>query len=429
MLISFTVENFLSFSHRQSIDFTPEPLKEHQDYLHIPYLYDSNLRLLKSIAMYGHNSHGKSNFIKAYDFFRKTIFTSFVFGKTEGYIDVDYFKLSPAHKSKSTFFESVFVLRDIKYRYSFELLDGKVIEESLWYAEAKTRENYLFERVQDEIKLSKTWCKESDKIAQSTIFTKSHNLFLSVLFSQENIPRIQHVSNWFRGNLIFSESFGKNHLEKAVMILTQVEYRSTIQKFIENADIGFKTIAEKIDSYSTNKLKLDKNFLNLLFSHQLESFEIYTEHDIYNEKKEFEGHIYFELLKSESSGSIKFLILACYLTYAIKNGQLILVDEIDSSLHTLLLKTVIHVFNSKQINVLGSQMIFTLHNTALLSNKIFRRDQIYLVDKDKYGESTFQKLHTNKNPVRKDSPLEKNYLEGGMGGISKKLKDSDNLLF
>ena len=430
MLISFTVENFLSFCDRQTLSFSPEALKEHQDYLHIPYLYDSKYRLLKSIAMYGHNSHGKSNFIKAYAFFRNTIFTSFVFGKTEGFIDVDYFKLNTTHKYKSSYFEIVFLLRETKYRYNFEILNGKVVNEGLWYAEAKTRENYLFERVAEVITLSKAWNKESDKIAQSTIFTKSHNLFLSVLFSQNNVPRTEQISNWFRGNLIITDSINDSHLKKAVMILTQEEYRSTIHKFIEHADIGFKTIIEKIDSYSNNKLKLEKDFLNLLFSHELETFEIYVQHDIYNEKKEWVEHILFELQKSESGGSIKYLILACYLTFAIRNGQLIWIDEIDSRLHVLLLKEIIKVFNGKKNNVFGCQMVFSVHNTNLLNNKIFRRDQVYFVSKNQYGESSFQKMHTNKKPIRKDAPLEKNYLEGGLGGgVSESLKNKGNTLF
>jgi AAA15 family ATPase/GTPase len=428
MLISFTVENFLSFCDKQEVNFTPEALKEHKEYLHIPYLYDSKARVLKSIAVYGHNSFGKSNLIKAYAFFLKTIFSSFEFGKNDGFIDVDYFKLNTTNRSKPSLFEAVFILRDIEYSYGFKILEGKVIEEGLWYAEPKIRKNYLFQRTSSEIVISKNWAKESERIAQSLVFTKPHHLFLSVLFSQENIPRLQPLLAWFRGNLVMSGSIDNKHLQKALMILTQAEYRSTVQKFIENADVGFKTIVEKIDSQSSNKLKLDKNFLPLLFSHQLSDFEIYTEHEVYNEKMELESRIFFELLKSESSGSVKYLVMACYLTFAIKNGQLIWIDEFDSSLHLLLLKTVIQVFNSNQINVIGSQMVFTLHNTALLNNRIFRRDQIYVADKDCYGRSSLQRMHTKKNPIRKDAPIEKNYLEGNIG-VSDKLKDKGNLLF
>ena len=429
MLVKFTVENFLSFSNRQEINFTAEALKEHKEYVHIPYLYDPRARLLKSIALYGHNSFGKSNLLKAYAFFLKTIFFSFEFGKSDGYIDVDYFKLNTTNRLKETFFEAVFILRDVEYSYNFKILEGKVVEEGLWYAESKIRKNYLFQRTNSEIVISKNWGKESERISQSLIFTKPHHLFLSVLFSQENIPRLQPIFSWFRGNLVMAGPMDDSHLKKALMILTQEEYRSTVQKFIENADVGFKTIVEKVDSHTANKLKLDKNFLPLLFSDQISDFEIYTEHEVYNEDLKLESKVFFELLKSESSGSIKYLVLACYLTFAIKNGQLIWIDELDSSLHFLLLKKVIQLYNSNLINVMGSQMVFTLHNTTLLNNRIFRRDQMYVVDKDKYGRSTLQKMHTSKKPIRKDAPIEKNYLDGGVGGISEQLKDNGNLLF
>jgi AAA15 family ATPase/GTPase len=231
------------------------------------------------------------------------------------------------------------------------------------------------------------------------------------------------------GNLILFNPISDTNLKRAVLILTQEEYRSTIQRFLEHADIGFKTIIEKIDSHTNNKLKLEKNFLNLLFAHELQNFELYVQHDIYDEQKNWVEHVLFELLKSESSGSIKYLILACYLTFAIKKGQLILIDELDSSLHAFLLLELIRIYNSKKINTLGSQMIFTIHNTALLDNKIIRRDQIHFVNKNEFGESFIERSHTSKSPVRKDIQLEKAYLKGGLGGVSKKIKGSGNTLF
>lgn len=430
MVIKFAVENFLSFSDRQVLDFSPEPLTEHKDHLHVPYLYDPNFFLLKSLAIYGHNSHGKSNMLKAYQFFRKTIFDSFSFGKQENYLDVDYFKLNTKNKSIPTVFEIIFLLRETKYRYSFEIKNSQIVKEGLWYAENKTRENYLFERLENDILLSKIWSKQSEKISQSVIFTKPHNLFLSVLFSQNGIPRIESILNWFQGNLIISDNIDNDDLKKAVLILTQEEYRNTIQTFIQHADIGFKSITEKIDSYSSSKIKLERNFLNLFFSHELQSFEIYSRHDLYDENKEWLEHVYFELLKSESGGSIKYLILACYLTFAIKSGQLILIDELDSRLHPLLLSNMIKLFNSHKKNVIGSQMIFTIHNTSVLNNKHFRRDQIYFVTKSKYGESSVRRMHTKKNPIRLGTSIEKNYLNGELGlGISESLKNNPGNLF
>ena len=74
MLSSFSIENYLSFKNRFTLSMIPDSLKEKQGYLHIPYLYDTNTRLLKSVSIYGHNSHGKSNFIKAYSFFQENLY-------------------------------------------------------------------------------------------------------------------------------------------------------------------------------------------------------------------------------------------------------------------------------------------------------------------------------------------------------------------
>jgi uncharacterized protein len=423
MLCSFSVSNYLSFRDKQTLALYPEALKEHKEYLHTPYLHNSDEKLLKSIALYGHNSFGKSNFIKAYHFYRSCIFNSFVFGKTDGYIEVDNFRLNTDMKGKPSEFQSIFILRQTKYRYRFLINDGKVIEEELFYSEPKVRENYLFIRVQSEIRVSKTWNKEAKgRIEESIIFTKSFNLFLSVLVSQEGIPRINDIVDWFKGNIILSDEIGVDHIEKVVLILKKEAYRSTVQKFIENGDLGFITIIEKLDSYTNNKLSLDKNFLNLLYEHEISAFELYTKHDVYNKDYKKETEVLFDLLKHESSGSIKYFILACYLTFVIKESQLIWVDEIDSKLHTSLLQMIIKVFNDAKINIEASQMIFTLHNTSILSDEILRRDQILFVDKNKYGESSLIKMHTPERPIRAKSSFEKAYLKGELAGTSKKVK-------
>lgn len=423
MLYSFTVSNYLSFREKQTLDFTPEALKEKEEYLHIPYLFDVNSRILKSIALYGHNSHGKTNFIKAYQFFRNCIFTSFIFGKTEGFIDVDNFKLNTSESNKPSSFEIVFVLRDIKYRYACEILKGHVFREDLWYAPPKVRENYLFSRVESETKINKIWNKDSSsKVEQSLLFTKSHNLFLSVLLAQSNIPHIDAIGKWLQGNLIISEFEEQKQLAKAVLILSQNTYRGIIQRFIENADLGFTSFKEKLDSQTEKKLLLDVDFVNFLFSEEIETYELYTKHDIYNEKYKLVDQIFFELLKSESSGTIKYIILCCYLTFAIKHGQLIWIDELDSKLHYHLLDHLIKVYNGGKNNALGSQLVFTVHNTSLLTDKVLRRDQVYFVDKNQYGESSIHKMHSKENPLRHDAPMDKKYLKGEKG-VSKKLQN------
>jgi len=136
------------------------------------------------------------------------------------------------------------------------------------------------------------------------------------------------------------------------------------------------------------------------------------------------------LLKSESSGSIKYFVTAAYLSYAIKQSQLIWIDELDSSLHPLLLQMLIKAYNRPEINANASQLIYTTHNTILMNKKL-RRDQIVFVNKNKYGESFLERMHTKERPIRIDKSVEKEYRDGDLGGVSTKLKGGlfDDLKF
>lgn len=409
------------------MDFTPESLKEHIGHLHIPYLYSVDARILKAVAILGHNSHGKSNFIKGYQFFLDLIFSSFVIGRNEQSIQIDKFRLSTTTSESPSLFEAEIYLRDTKYRYGFKIEQNKVSEEWLWYSEPKIRENYLFIRAKQDFKVSKLWSKECEgKVEQSLFFTKATNLLLSVLISQGSIPRIGEIAKWFRGNLIISDISDESHIEKAVAILSHPSFRGTINYFLQDADLGFVSIVEKIDSHFKKNMSLDREFLDIIFSTEIGRFELYAKHDIYDGNYARVNTILFEILKSESSGTIKYLVLICYLSYAIKQGQLVLVDEIDSKFHSLLLKHLIKIYLSNKINVSGSQMIFTTHNTFILGKSILRRDQITIVEKNQYGESSIKRMHGARKPLRVDTQIEKEYLKGDLGGVSEKLKKNND---
>jgi hypothetical protein len=433
MLISFTVGNYLSFKDKQTLDLVPDALKEHADYLHIPYLYDPGVRLLKSVGIYGHNSHGKTNFLKAYQFFLDFVFTSFSLGRSEDIIKVDNFRLNTFMRNQPSFFEIIFYIRETKYRYGFEITSEKVVSEWLFYAESGVRENYLFYRGEQETKISKTWSRDSEqRNEQVLLFTKKHNLFLSVLCSQENIPRIKEIEQWLKGNMVIYDYSDEKHLKRVAIILSHLKYRNLVNKFIDDADLGFLSINERIDSLTNKRITLDKGLLDLWFADELKSYELFVKHDVYDEHYKKVESVIFDLLRDESAGTVKFIIIACYLAYAIKNGQLILVDELDSQFHVQLLKFIVQVFHDPKNNNAGAQMIFTTHNTILLSNKILRRDQITFVEKNDFSESGLRKMHTAKQPVRIDAPIEKNYIKGKLGGTSKKLKtkeDNQNSLF
>jgi uncharacterized protein len=423
MLVRFSVENYLSFKGRCILTLEPESLKERTDFLHTPFLYDVDTKVLKSVGIYGHNSHGKSNLLKAYDFFLKTLLpSSGQFDDDE--IGIEPFRLNDYSYLDPTMFETTFYLAESKYRYGYRVIANKVVEEWLYYSQAKVRENYLFHRVEQEFKLSKNWAKESGKIVEKAIhFTQPGQLFLKTLFRSKDIPKnIAQIYNWIRGNIILQDLADEKYLKQALIILSTEAYRPLINRLIEKADLGFTSVINKIDSLIDRKVSLEEDILRVWFKNEIRDFTLHSTRNVYNQAYKLVETIQFEILKNESSGTIKFLILACYLSYAIKEGQLIIIDEIDSKFHVLLLKLILEFYNDSNINVMGSQMIFTTHNTFLL-NDFLRRDQIYFVEKNIYGESSLRRAHTTEKPIRIDSSIEREYRKGKLGGVSKKLSD------
>jgi len=424
MITKFSVGNFLSFKDTISIDFTAEALKEQKEYLHTPFFFNSDLKLLKSIGIYGHNSHGKSNLLKAYSFFRNLIFTSFKENKSG--FDIPIFGLNTSNVNKPTTFEITFIIKDVKYRYGFEINKDKVVSEWLFNTLPKIKENYLFIRNGQEFNISKTWNKEEDNKVekQARPFALEPILLLSVLLSLK-LTRILPIENWLGHNLIISSNDFISLLDTAAAIYSKEEYRALILKFLRIADLGFTSIFDKIEKRKEINPTWNEMFLNDVSASAIRDFKLYTGHDIYSDDySKIVEHIEFELVKNESSGSIKYFTIACFLSYAIKNSQLIWIDELDASLHTGLLSVMVQAYNEDSVNQTGSQLVFTTHNTVLLDKKL-RRDQFMVMNKNDYGESSLAKLYTSDNPIRKDKSMEKEYRRGDYGGISKKLKDKD----
>ncbi len=430
MLLEFTVGNFLSFRENQTLSMFADPLKEMKENAHIPYHYDINLRVLKSIAFHGHNSHGKSNFFKAYRFFSQTILNSFLMGSSTRIKNIESFQLNTDSINRPSFFEIIFILKNIKYRYNFSATSEDIFVEELYYAEPRIRENYLFKREEQKFIISKQWNKEnSGEIEQSVKFAKKHILFLSVLLSQE-IDSMKELENWFGNNIIVTNINEQIIFDKAMNFSQNDEYAGLIQKFIDNGDLGFTTVIDKAKSQiANNRLKLSDDIFYLLNYNGIKNFDLVTIHNQFHKDFELAGTMYFDMQKNESSGSIKYFIIACLLSYAIKTGQIVWIDELDSRLHPFLLEMILKIFNSSKFNSFGGQLIFTSHNTVLMNKKL-RRDQIVFVEKNDFGESSIRKAHTPKTPIRTDISIEKEYLKGELKGVSKKIKKTiDRNLF
>ena len=192
--------------------------------------------------------------------------------------------------------------------------------------------------------------------------------------------------------------------------------KERIIDFLRSADFGIVDLQEKslsIDELE-EKLKNDNFPLDLIEEIKkdggLKSIETY--HHKYENKK-FVG---LEPLSigSESDGTKKLFELSGAIIEALDNGEILIIDELDNSFHTKMTEAIIKLFNSEK-NIHNAQLIFASHDTNILTQKLFRRDQIWFTEKDIYGATHLYSLIDF--GTRKDTSLEKNYLEGKYGSI------------
>ncbi|HVU54572.1 MAG TPA: ATP-binding protein [Puia sp.] len=412
MLKTITIENYLSYQKEQTLDLVPLSLKDLPDNVHTCDDFDPSLQLLKSVGIYGYNNYGKTNFIKTYQSFIRSIVSND--------IEADHFRSNGCETpTKATRFETEFILGNTKYRYGYEVLECEVQSEYLTYAEPKIRENYLFERRKQSIAVSKTWQKLCDKrLDLAVCCTRPNQLLLSLLMTQDGFPHIDEVAKWLRGNIIIPDDYERRHDDRAMMIIFHKDYQDLLYDFLEKADLGLKIVLDKLKCPDCRDLCANTDLLSFWKEKKRMKIEACPKH------KELEDFSRIDRWKYESAGAYRYLMLSCYLAFAIKNKQLIFVDELESKLHVFLLRYLIKTFHDATIDKPGSQLIFTTHNTSLMSRHLFRRDQFILVEKDSSGASSLRRIHSPKSPIRAEASLEKEYMGGKVGGISQELKEA-----
>jgi AAA15 family ATPase/GTPase len=141
-------------------------------------------------------------------------------------------------------------------------------------------------------------------------------------------------------------------------------------------------------------------------------------HQKFDKDNSFIGEVAFDLKKHESLGTQKFFAISAPILDTLKHGKVLIIDELDASLHPMLTIHLIKMFHDKHINKKNAQLIFTTHDTNFLQNSLLGRDQVWFTQKDKYGSTeVYSLLEYRENRTRKDTNKEKYYLQGRYGAI------------
>ncbi len=391
MVIRFTTRNFLSFKDETTLSLAASSLKEKlTDADDIVFeSKGANLPLLKSAIVYGANASGKSNLIKALDFFKWFVINSSKEIQSKELIQVESFRLSRETENEPSYFEIIFANDDFMFRYGFEL-DEKLIHSEWLYQKSnkrKAKEVELFLRDGSDFEIHPKFAVGRELVEKKMV--RNNALLLSIA-AQFNESVSGEIMEWLNNTTIVTGSSDENIWDLATRQIDNPAMRKRIVDFSRYADLGIDDI------------------------HKINDMVV-SSHKQYDENGKEDSTVTFPFRKNESEGTIKYFSLAYPILDALDNGKRLIIDEFDSKMHPLLTSRIISLFNSATTNPKNAQLICTTHDTNLLNASLFRRDQIWFTQKDGYGASKLYSLVEYK--VRSTAHFEKEYLMGKYGGV------------
>ena len=405
MLIQFRFGNFKSFKDEMILDLSATRITENQGSL----ISIGGEKLLPAAAIFGANASGKSNVIEAFRYMSVYVVRSFSYGGDERNdreakrLPYMPFLFASETRNAPSSFEVYFIIdadgKERTYDYGFTVEKDGIAEEWL-NAKARTAKEFrrIFYRSRDELDLSGLSEADGKLIG---IALEKETLVVS-LGAKLRIGKLKAVRDWFMGNEIvdFGDPFENAYVSSVV-------------------EPGFIDDKAAQDAVSRYLASFDRSIVGLEVKRtgddENSDVEISTRHLM------DDGTIVPLLFSEESAGTRKMFALYPYIKSVMENGGALFVDELNSRLHPLLVRSLLVAFTDPDVNRRHAQIIFTTHDTWALSNDMLRRDEIWFTDKDSEGVSTLYSLadfvDDDGMKIRKDESYEKNYLLGKYGAI------------
>lgn len=420
MLIQYEVENYRSIRDRQTLSLVASNYyQEQSESLITPKLPGlSGVDLLPIEVVMGANASGKSTLINSLFVLRGMVLKSFT-NPAGRALEYDPFLLSAEAASSPTSFGLIFTSRGVRYEYDLSYVEDHIVREAL-SAYPKGREQKWFVR---------TWNEEEEKVKFAHLnasyvklpkdledMLRDDSLFLSFA-SLLNLESLKPVVEWFDKEHLIAANRSidgpKIRPTKAFSLIEQSGDARDRQQFIgllRDADFGIKDVrVVEDDKPLPEKLK---DMFNPSVFEQIKEVPQKTAMFAHSAEDSREVELEF---RDESAGTKRFFELSPSLLTALKNGGLVFIDELDASLHPILLKELVSLFRDKRSNPYGAQLVFSAHDVTLLDEGLLRRDEIWLTEKDQSGGTVLYPL-SDYSP-RNDEALMGGYLVGRYGGV------------
>jgi len=435
MLVRLEVENFRSFNKKVVFHMIQRKTKRFSDHV---YNYNEGFGVLKATGIYGGNASGKTNLFKALSFIKSIVSNNDFLDTLEGATLLSPFRLNETSLTADSSFEVSFISKEILYTYELKVnrKQNRVVFEKLTKINDEV-ETDVFERRTDEhnkvsIKFPSTsiYSEASNQIATILMQANATLLGSGVLSDQD----ILNAKDWFQNKVKFLFPVYE-FIDIAFILSLKEEYlnlANRIVKFSNTGVSGLKLERIPIDVYlGTEKQDQIQHIANILEDKEYHSFKD-SEKNACTAIKDEDGIIVvlklttihldnngngvdFDLTQ-ESRGTVALLHLLPAFILSYGEGVNYFIDEIDTSLHPILLKEILSQYLQYNVGKATGQLIFNTHESFLMDEKMMRQDELWLVEQNKNGESEIFPLSDFEN-VRFDLNLRKNYLNGKFGGV------------
>jgi uncharacterized protein len=407
MLLKFVLSNYRSFKERATIDMEACSIKEYAGNVFFAKQGTQPINILKSIALLGANSAGKSNLFKGFDLMRYMVINSAKESELTKTYTIEPFMLSTETENKPSMFECTMMVDNVIYRYGF-MADNKKIHSEWLYMIVKRREETVFLRNENEYEIVKRFPTDfKNKLLMLAEFTRNDALYLSVL-SQFNIELAMKISKWFAKNIIYAEPNLDDALNYTAALLADPNYSSLLNEIIEKSDLGFSGVEGQAEQKGSGKNSTGDG-------KPRPKIKLTSTHIKYDSKNRKVEKISLELSKDESSGAQKLIALLGPMIKVLMDGGTFWIDDFDAKIHPYIITMVMDLFNSAKYNQNGAQLVSISYNQQIL--KKLRRDQIVFLNKDAYGASSITALYIFNPTVRSNAIFDKEYLQGQYGGV------------
>ena len=417
MLLEFRVSNFRSIKDQQILSLLPSG-RIKQGELPFNLISDEHKDMqsaLKSTIIYGGNASGKSNLLRALHALRYLVLKSIDYKLDDKIEPYEPYKLDKSSLDNPIEMEIDFIAKDnIRYIYKIVFDNKKFLHESLYFFPMRQRAKLFVREGETGISYGDYFTKDKKNhlLPNQLLLSRAGSSPIEPLnyayrfFSKDLISKIAHDTHY---DNILINTFSKIIAEKKDTSLL-----NNMLKLICIADTGICDIATfetQADQFAIPAEISDEEKQKLIEKYK---YIIKTKHKVFDKESQI-GEISFDL-RDESTGTIKLLAIGSLILETLQQGGVIVIDELDKSLHPLLTRLLIKLFNSEKNNPKNAQLIFATHDVSLIDITLFRRDQIWLVEKNSKGATEIYSL-SEYTGISKIKPLMNWYIRGRFGAI------------